>query len=374
MPVPFSYYDFSTLAIGQHTDAIEHAANETQESLRLTEGPLMRVVFFNLGKNRRGRLLIVLHHLIYDGASSVFFDDFETLFQQISQGQAAKLPVKTSPIWQWIDRLDSYTHSAALLDERGYWLGLPSEEIYALPVDYPENRDKNTWGSAHTIQARLSPEETESLLRKIPRAYDVAVIDVLITALAATLAKWNNSRWVILDVVDFGRNALPNVADLDLSRTVGWFSMDRHLVLQQEDQPQPIDVLKATQSQLQRIPNRGLGYQLLLYGSQDKDIQQLRRAEIALNYEGYQHSAPKQTNTAFTDAYEYPGSLWDVRDQRPYLLDCSMQIVEGRLITRWRYSKNLYQQSTIKNLADAFIRWLQMFLAEAVGDNRESAK
>ena len=364
LPIPFSSCDFSALAASEQTDAIERTANETQASLNITEGPLLRVIFFNLGPNKRGRLLIVLHHLIYDGASSIFFDDFETLFQQLSQSQPARLPVKTSPIWQWTERLEAYTRSAGLHDEKDYWLGLPWQEIADLPVDLPENIDKNTWGSAHTIQGRLSPEETEALLREIPRAYNVSVIDVLITALAVTLTGWSNSRWAFFDVVDFARNALPNVADLDLSRTVGWFSMDRHLVLQQEAHDQLADVLKSMQAQLERIPNRGLGYQLLLYGAEDHQLKQLPRAGIALNYDGYQPGDSKQANHLLTGAYEYPGSLWDLRDQRPYLLDCAVQIAEGRLITRWRYSKNLYKQATIKNLAENYIRWLQTLLAE----------
>ncbi len=366
--LPFSYIDFSDLEASKQTDSIERAANEMQDSLSLIDGPLMRVAFFNLGENRRGRLLIILHHSIYDGASTIFFDDSYTVYQQLSRGEPALLPTKTTPVRTWLEKLGAYTRSAELHQERDYWFSLPWEEVHALPVDFPENRGKNIWRAAHSVKSRLSTEETELLLRDIPRAYGVQIIDVLVAALADVLAKWTRNDWLLFDSVDFGRNVIPNADDLDLSRTVGWFSMNRHLALQRGDHNEPDELLKSIKTQLQGMPNRALGYELLLYGSEDKDtvakLQKLPRAEVALNYSGYQYSDQMRSNAEFTGAYEYPGSLWNLEDRRPYILDCSVQVVDGQLITYWRYSKNLHKQSTIKRLAEEYIQWLQALLAQ----------
>ncbi len=361
--VPFTCFDFSALPVGEHTDAIEREAQKMQESLHIVDGPLLRVGFFNLGEKRRGRLLIILHHLIYDGASTIFFDDFYTLFQQISQGKAAQLPAKTTPLWTWLERLNDYAQSTELQQEGEYWFSLPWQETYPLPLDYPENHEKNTWGSVRSVQTRLSPEETEVLMRKIPQTYGVQVIDVLIAALSNTLTTWSNHAWSLFDAIDFGRNAIPNTDDLDLSRTVGWFSVHRHLLLQGELNAQPDILLKLIRAQIQNIPNRGLGYEILLYGSKDANVvdrlRKLPRSEVALSYDGFQYG-----NTNLTMAYEYPGPASNLENQRSYLLDCSVQIVDGRLIIRWGYNKNLHKQSTVKALAENYTQWLQALLAQ----------
>src|SRR6266403_3036560 len=48
---------------------LEAAAEEIQQSLNLSEGPLWRVVLFDLGIEHRPRLMLVIHHLVTDGVS-----------------------------------------------------------------------------------------------------------------------------------------------------------------------------------------------------------------------------------------------------------------------------------------------------------------
>ncbi len=38
-------------------------------SLNLDEGPLVRFIYFDMGKNQPGRLLVVAHHLVVDAVS-----------------------------------------------------------------------------------------------------------------------------------------------------------------------------------------------------------------------------------------------------------------------------------------------------------------
>jgi len=362
-PAPFSCLDFSKLPTSECTEAIERAADELQRSLDILNGPLMRVAFFDLGEERPGRLFFVLHHLIYDAGSSIFFDDFYTLSQQISRSETMQLPPKTTPIGQWLERLNTYTRSAKLRQELGYWLSFPSTEFHSLPLDYPENRDKNTWGSGHSFPARLSLDETEILLREIPKAYGVQVIDVLIAALVESITKSSNCPRFKFSMIDFGRNAIPNTADLDLSRTMGWFSMESHLVLQRNDPHQPLEALKSIALQLKNIPHRGLGYELLLYGTDDpqtiEKLLQLPKSEVLFNYAGRQTD-----NLNIGDAYEYAGPAYEPRNQRPYLLDCSALILDGRLVTNWRYSRNLHKRATIKKMAEDYIQWLQALIAQ----------
>lgn len=58
-----------------------------QASLNLSKN-LVQIAFFDLGVNKRARLLIIIHHLVVDGVSwRILLEDLQTAYQQLSQGQ-----------------------------------------------------------------------------------------------------------------------------------------------------------------------------------------------------------------------------------------------------------------------------------------------
>src|SRR5262249_15336011 len=73
-----------------------------------------------------------------------------------------------------------------------------------------------------TVSVRLSPEDTEALLRGAPTAYRTAANDVLLAALAWALSRWTGRSTVSIDLEGHGREDVLDGADL--SRTVGWFT------------------------------------------------------------------------------------------------------------------------------------------------------
>jgi non-ribosomal peptide synthase protein (TIGR01720 family) len=133
-------------------------------------------------------------------------------------------------------------------------------------------------------------------------------------------------------------------------------------MLKREDHVQPAKALKAIKAQLKGIPNNGIGYELLSYDADNKPVidslSHIPWPDILFNYLGRQ-----ATNTKLKLAYEYPGPVHDPRDRRSYLIDCSVVIWEGTLTTNWRYSRNLYKNTTIKQLAESYIQWLRALIA-----------
>ena len=62
----YEYVDMSRDRREPRRGAIEQACEQAQESLNIQQGPMIRVVQMGLGEGRRGRLLIVIHHLVVD--------------------------------------------------------------------------------------------------------------------------------------------------------------------------------------------------------------------------------------------------------------------------------------------------------------------
>ncbi|HSK78179.1 MAG TPA: condensation domain-containing protein, partial [Thermoanaerobaculia bacterium] len=92
-----------------------------------------------------------------------------------------------------------------------------------LPVDFPGNDD--LVGDEATVSFELGAEETADLLQTLPAVYHSRIDEALLSALTRALSGWTGSPRVRVDLEGHGREPVfGEVDDLDVSRTVGWFT------------------------------------------------------------------------------------------------------------------------------------------------------
>ena len=179
----------------QQAAAIEQHVAKYQRSLNLSTGPLIRVVYFELGVNRAGRLLIVIHHLVTDSLSwRILIEDLDSAYRQHESGQPLHLAAKTTTFQAWARRLNGFARAADLKEEAGYWLRIADTIPLLLPGG-PLIPDQplgvlNTEGSVGRVSVSLEPDETRALLREIPGAYGTGTEEILLTALALAFHRW----------------------------------------------------------------------------------------------------------------------------------------------------------------------------------------
>jgi amino acid adenylation domain-containing protein/non-ribosomal peptide synthase protein (TIGR01720 family) len=359
--IPVIYLDFSELPKDKHKVAIEAAANKLQASLNLSRGPLFRVALFNLGENQAQRLLWIIHHLAVDGVSwRILIKDFQTAYQQINQDEAIKLLPKTTSYRQWSSSLQKYAQSSVLLSELDFWLAMQRESVAPMPRDFSDGN--NIEETTSTLSVSLSVEETQSLLQQVPAAYQTQINDILLTALILTFKQWTGENSLLIDLEGHGREEI--FEDVDLSRTVGWFTTIFPVNLYVESDKDLGKALKLIKEQLRAIPNRGIGYGLLRYLSQDKEIaEQLSKskAEVIFNYLG-QFDQVLPESSLFTLAQESSGSDHSSRSKRTHLLEINSGIYQGNLEISWSYSNKLHRQATIEVLAQNFVETLRSLI------------
>jgi amino acid adenylation domain-containing protein/non-ribosomal peptide synthase protein (TIGR01720 family) len=359
--VPFSFIDLSDVPAAEQETVVESTASELQASLNFTEGPLIRVALFDFGDNQPNRLLIVIHHLAVDGISwRILLEDLQQIYQQLSQGEAVQLPPKTFSFKQWSKSLREYARSEQLQQERNYWLR--TSHYSRLPVDNPNGA--NTVALARTISVSLNVEETRALLQNVPSAYQTQINDVLLTALVQTFAEWTQEHFLLLDLEGHGREAINQ--DINVSRTVGWFTTIFPVLLTLEGISHPGEALKAIKEQLRGVPNRGIGYGVLRYLSEEAEVTQLLQtlpqAEVRFNYLGQfdqvlpESSLFKLVNPT-TDTSRSP------RGNRRYLIDINGFVLGGQLQLEWTYSEQIHQRSTVEQLAQGFVEALRSLIA-----------
>jgi non-ribosomal peptide synthase protein (TIGR01720 family) len=367
--VPFERVDLSGLSPQQQEQAFEAAATEIQASLNLTSGPIVRVACFDFGTHQPSRILLAIHHLAIDvGSWRILLEDLEIAYQQLSQGKAIKLQPKTTSFKQWALRLTEYAQSIELQREQVYWLAAEREWVSPLPVDDPDG--VNTVASAQTISVTLSVEETKALQEDIAATYRVQTDDVLLAALAQAFSKWTGEHSLLVDLEGNGRDVIFD--DIDLSRTVGWFTNIAPMLLEIRETEQTGEILKQVKEQLRSFPNQGLGYGVLRYLCGDEIITEklrsLQQAEVLFLYLGnYEQTVPE--SSLFKLSSKSSGLSRSLRCQRSHLIEINALIFQNQLQVDWIYSQNVHRQETVERLAQDFIAALQALIT----DNQSSS-
>jgi amino acid adenylation domain-containing protein/non-ribosomal peptide synthase protein (TIGR01720 family) len=348
----FCHLELSQLSGSARKTAIEGAASELQASLDLDQGPLLRVAFIETGEDS-DRLLLVVHHLVVDGVSwRVLLADLFTFYQGLDQKKPVGPPAKTTSFQDWGRRLVEQGASRAMNDEIPYWLGMAAPAEERLPLDH--DRGPNEVASSDSVAIELGADETEALLREAPRAYHTQINDLLLAALAQALCRWTKSGSVLVALEGHGREDL--FADLDLSRTVGWFTAIYPMRLSLAEADGPISALQSIKEQLRSVPRRGIGYGVLRYLGGSEEIETKLGAinpEINFNYLGQLDQALPQ-GFPLTLAAESKGHGQAGRGVRAYLLEIFGGVAGGQLRMFFRYSRNRHLRSTIERLAAGF--------------------
>jgi non-ribosomal peptide synthase protein (TIGR01720 family) len=151
--------------------------------------------------------------------------------------------------------------------------------------------------------------------------------------------------------------------DVDLSRTVGWFTTQYPVLVDPGPSADCAAALAAVKEQLRRVPGRGIGYGLLRYLSGDPELAralgQAPEAEVSFNYLGQLDAGSASEAAVFVVTGEPAGPDMDPRDGRPHLLEISGAVSGGCLHLRFNYSAGAHHRSTIERLAKAMAEALR---------------
>ncbi|AFZ23810.1 non-ribosomal peptide synthase/amino acid adenylation enzyme [Cylindrospermum stagnale PCC 7417] len=367
--LPFTKFDFSDIVQEQRQAAIEAKAAELQASLDLSSNRLVQVALFDLGTDQNSRLLIIIHHLAVDGVSwRILLSDLQTALEQLQRNEEINLPAKTTSFKQWAECLQDYAHKKKLDSQLDYWCSKSRKQVYSLPVDYLGGL--NTLSTSKTLSVLLNEAETTALLQKVPAVYHTQINDVLLTALAKSFAEWTGEQNLLVNLEGHGREDI--FSDVDLSRTVGWFTTVFPVLLNLEESSNVGDALKAIKEQLRSIPNRGFDYGVLRYLCSDSAITNslaaMPQAEVCFNYLG-QFDQVLQESSLFTIAPESSGETRSPLGNRRHLLEINGFVTGGCLQLDWIYSAAIYKQLTVSTLAQKFVQALREIISHCQSTN-----
>jgi hypothetical protein len=214
-------------AAGREACIFEHA-RAAASRLAPAAGVLVQAVWFDAGGSDAGRLLVVIHHLAVDGVSwRILVPELAAAWSAIAGGGVPAFAPRGTSFRHWAQRLALHAQDSRFIGELSFWTGMLSAPSLLL-VEGSLDPARDVMGTAGRLTLTLPAAVTEGLLRRVAGAFHAGIQHVLLTALALAIAQWcrrgdrGSIAAVLIDVEGHGREEI--FADVELSRTVGWFT------------------------------------------------------------------------------------------------------------------------------------------------------
>jgi aryl carrier-like protein len=358
------------------SETLSGAVEQARSVIDLQNGPLFVLLFFETPFGKENVLCMRVHHVVSDAISNgILEEDIITLVGQASGNGECRLPPKTTSIKQWSQMLVDYVGSHDSL-EIDYWKSKPWGKIRPI---LPDRSDETSVDSSKltSVELTLGSQLTRSLLTTC-RILRITVHEFLLAGLAETLARWSGSDVVLIEHIHHGRD--PILEGTDLSRTVGFFSLEVPLVFELTAVDSRQSLLQEISAQIRRMPAKGIGYSLLRYLSKDKEI--VRFLESIPTYQARYNAVIEPSRGDSTDGepakscsldwHETPTSQAPIH-ATPFTLENKPRM-EGRgLVLPLRFGqKGLFHRDTIAHVVDCYASCLEDFAG--LGDNSHSVK
>lgn len=356
------FQSISLAEVDDHTQIVRMAEiSETFKSqFHLRDTILIGCCQFDLGRNGK-RLLISAHHLVIDGVSwRILLEDMAESLSSYARGEEYLLPPKTASLQMWSDALSRYFVTE---QEQQYWENIVTA-IRPIPTDHSD--DAALMSSSNTQEHVFTPEETGSLLLECHQAYGTKLLDLLIAALTHAICESFQLKETVIELESHGREPLE---ELDLSRTIGWFTSMYPVRLTQPASGANASALaaliKEVKEQIRSVPTQGIGFGILHSNSKlslDYDARTLIRFNYLGDFDGV------WDNPWFAFAHESSGLDTSRHHELTCLLDIQAMIVNQSLRFSITYSRNRFNDETIARLMDTYREALMLILNHCAGN------
>ncbi|MEE3063103.1 MAG: amino acid adenylation domain-containing protein [Actinomycetota bacterium] len=182
--------------------------------------PAAGVMLSALWVDSTSQLVLIVHHLAVDGVSwRILLEDLNIGWAQHHSGQEVALPAPGTSFARWSSLLDQHARVPEVVARAEAW-----RQVAAVPAALPAAQPSDTFATAGQLSVGLDVETTRMLLGEVPAAFHAGVQDILLIAFGLAWSEFLGTGAPIgVDVEGHGRHE-ELAADVDLSRTVGWFT------------------------------------------------------------------------------------------------------------------------------------------------------
>ena len=361
----FRHHDLRSLAIDKQKIQLSQLSAVAQTSFNLKSGPLFKMIYFSMDATIGDRLFMVLHHSIVDAVSwRIMLEDLQLAYGQLLEKQAINLPAKSTSFMYWSKRLHKYALEQDWQNELDFWrnhIGPHAQTLQAVDTE------KNLYKNRRQIACALDAAQTAQLEKSVLETYNTKVADNILIALFMAWRKLQDKDSLLLEVEGHGRETI--FEDVDLARTVGWFTSLFPLHLQSAENDTGA-VIKTLKEKIRSIPQNGLNYGVMRYlaPAPVRDaLARLPQAEILFNYLGrFEQDAALKSR--FEMRPDETGAEIGPENHNSHLLEITSSIVDGILAINFHYCPDTVEKDFIKHFAEATENALQQIITHSLSE------
>jgi non-ribosomal peptide synthase protein (TIGR01720 family) len=362
------HYRIDSFDLRDNLNGLEDMARlgeELQSSFDLETGPLFKVGHFRLEDG--DRLALIIHHLVVDGVSwRILLEDLSILYTQYKTGETPRLALKTDSFQRWSYLQKEYSQGKKQESERSYWESICSEDISVLPQNKEVSEEVSQIDDS--VSFSLDSFNTELLQTKVHGIYNTQVNDVLLTSLGLAIKEVLGIEKSVIKMEGHGREEI--IDEVDISRTVGWFTSVYPFVLDVSGVNDNRGNLVQVKEHLRRVPNKGVGYGILRYLSKEPGLSY--KPSIVFNYLGdFGNKVGGSEESIFRYSSENIGRSTAEDNSEDTLLNVSGMLVSDQLSISIGYSSLNYNEETIKKLVESYEHHLVKLITE-LGEAEQS--
>ncbi|MDO2386130.1 amino acid adenylation domain-containing protein [Mycobacterium avium subsp. hominissuis] len=341
-------------------DALSPAALvDARSRLNLADGILVRAVW----ASETSQLALIIHHLAVDGVSwRTLIEDLNIAWAQHHSGQPVALPTGGMSFARWSALLEDHARRPEVVERAEDW-----RQVAAVPAVLPAAQPGDTYATAGQLSASLDVETTRLLLGEVPAAFHAGVQDILLIAFGLAWTQFIGTGAPIgIDVEGHGRSEELG-PQVDLSRTVGWFTAKYPVALrlgglswgQVVGGDEALGaVVKEAKEQLRALPD-GLTYGLLRYLNPQAGLD-VSDPAIAFNYLGRLGGGAAELSPELwrlsPDSFALAGAAGAVELPLPHTVELNagtMDTEDGpHLQANWTWARSALDDKQIGRLSE----------------------
>jgi non-ribosomal peptide synthetase component F len=336
-------------------EAMLEMGRRLQSHLSITRGPTLALALCRLGGPGPDKLILSIHHCIYDAYSMpMLLADLYGTYQRLATGQPPQPPPVSATYRQYILAVAAHGRSSeAMREARAFWLdearlrpGSP------MPVDL--GNGPHTDLNMRRLSKPIPPGLVSRLADYIRTHEDVSLNDLLLFGLARAWARWSGDLPLRLDVEHNGRAGV--VPGVDLSRTLGPTTLKFPMRFEPKLAEPPQVAFASVKRAVRETMAHALDYGLLRFGP-DEAVRQRMAAcgspQVFFNNRGATLGQPQRRTQVpgSAEAFAFPRA-----DGKPSIVSYDLMIecdgAGSELQVTWVYSSDIHREETIRALAE----------------------
>ncbi|KAL6153491.1 NRPS [Exserohilum turcicum] len=341
---------------------------QARQSLNLFDGPIVRAQLFTNTTGKDSLLFIVAHHIVIDLVS------WRVIVEELEAFIAARLRTHSQAITPISHDQSQSIHFSAWAElQRRYSRRLVSAQTIPYGLLVPDtdfsfwgiSPSQNVYSDVQETRIALDSSLTSQFLHECHRTLRTEPVDIILASIFMSFSKVF-PEYTLPAIFNESHGREPWNDQIDISQTVGWFTVVAPILLENANTGNVVDVVRRIKDWRKAMPVKGFQYFSSKYLTEEgrSAYKSHLPAEILFNYEGRYQSLEKRDAILKPESWTAGEELADMGPnlQRFCLFELSAAVLsDGKLHLTSAWNSKTRHQDRIQS-------WLESALPSVLQD------